>query len=141
MGEADAFDRDDVEAQLEPFTRMFVLGPAQPALGESPHLCLLGRRDGSRRPTVAVGSASLHLAHDDERALTGDDIQIATQLGLGRAPAGGDDVEAERPEVPRRLRFSPGAARPVGEISVRAGAAQNSRFSRTLAALPMRSRR
>jgi hypothetical protein len=59
------------------------------------------------------------------------------ELALGRAPIGIDDLEPEGAEVSGGTRLSPRAAGTIGEIAP----AQKSRFSRTLAALPTRSRR
>jgi len=131
MGERDAIDRDHIEAHVDRRGSSFT----EPALGQRADLCLLHRGDRRGGDAVAVGAPGLHLAEHQEVGVASNDVEVALELSFGRPPTGGDDLEAERRQMCGSAAFAPAAPRTIREIG------QNSRFSRTLAALPTRSRR
>ena len=57
-----------------------------------------------RHPTAA---ASLHLAEHHQVAAAGNDVELARQLALGRAPVPVDDVEPERAKACDRTVLTP----------------------------------
>ena len=133
MGEVDTVDGDHVESDIDRRRS----GHPEPTLRESANLRLLGRRHRRRGTAVPIRLAGLDLTEDDQVVAADDQIDVTSELALGRPPIGIDDLEPEGAEVSGGTRLSPRAAGTIGEIA----STQNSRFSRTLAALPTRSRR
>jgi len=111
-------------------------GGTQPARCERSDPFLLRHVDGGSGAAEPGGSSCLDLAEDDDVTALGDDVELTADLALRCAPIAIEDAVAETTQVLRRSVLAPAAASAAGEI-----AAQNSRFSRTLAALPTRSRR
>ena len=97
---------------------------------------LLGVVDRDRGAAVPRPPAGFDLAEHDQIVATGDDVELAAHAAAGRTPVAVDDLEPDLTEVGDGAPLAPVAPCAVGEVW-----AQNSRFSRTLAALPTRSRK
>src|SRR5690606_29920743 len=125
-------DGDHVEAHVAVELAVVV----EPRQRQRPDALLLDVVDRDRRTAVARTAAGLHLAEDDQVVAAGDDVELTPYPPSRRTPVPVDDVEPDLAEVGGGAALAPVTPRAVREVR-----AQNSRFSRTLAALPTRSRR